>query len=185
MYETVPGSGYGHGVSDRLTELAVSASGGDRAALSDLIRASQAQVWRFVAHMGGTSAADDLTQETYLRAVVALPGFEARSSALTWLLSIARRVVVDQIRHDRSRPELIGVDTAHLEASAGAQTHENRVELLQLLARLDEDRRTAFVLTQVMGFSYAEAAEICSCAVGTIRSRIARARAELIPAIGE
>jgi DNA-directed RNA polymerase specialized sigma24 family protein len=52
----------------------------------------------------------------------------------------------------------------------------------QLLALLDADRRTAIVLTQLLGLSYAEAAEICECAVGTIRSRVARAREELVAA---
>jgi RNA polymerase sigma-70 factor (ECF subfamily) len=52
------------------------------------------------------------------------------------------------------------------------------------LAALDEDRREAFVLTQLVGLSYAEAADVCRCPVGTIRSRVARARAELVEAFG-
>jgi RNA polymerase sigma-70 factor (ECF subfamily) len=55
-------------------------------------------------------------------------------------------------------------------------------ELDDLLADLDPDRRTSFVLTQLLGYSYAEAAEVCECPVGTIRSRVARARAELAEA---
>lgn len=170
-------------MSDSLTVLAVSAGGGDRAALSEFIRASQSQVWRFIAHTAGSAAADDLTQETYLRVVVALPGFEARSSALTWLLSIARRVVVDQIRHDRARPELVGVDGARLAERADGRHHEHRIEMAQAIEGLEEERRAAFVLTQSMGFTYAEAAEICGCAIGTIRSRVARARADLMEAM--
>lgn len=170
-------------MSDPLTELAVSAGGGDRAALSELIRASQAQVWRFIAHTVGATAADDLTQETYLRVVTALPAYEARSSALTWLLAIARRVVADHVRRDRARPEIVGVDGERLAESAGAHAPEHSVEMAQVLKGLDEERRTAFVLTQAMGFSYAEAADICGCAIGTIRSRVARARADLMAAM--
>ncbi len=54
-----------------------------------------------------------------------------------------------------------------------------------LLTGLDPDRRLAFVLTQVLGLSYQEAAEICDCPVGTIRSRVARARADLLARLGE
>jgi RNA polymerase sigma-70 factor (ECF subfamily) len=53
----------------------------------------------------------------------------------------------------------------------------------QLLGRLDVDRRTAFVLTQMLGFDYASAAEVCGCPVGTIRSRVARAREQLVAAL--
>jgi RNA polymerase sigma-70 factor (ECF subfamily) len=54
-----------------------------------------------------------------------------------------------------------------------------------LLAGLDPERRQAFVLTQVIGLSYAEAADVCDCPVGTIRSRVARARADLVARLGE
>jgi RNA polymerase sigma-70 factor (ECF subfamily) len=53
-----------------------------------------------------------------------------------------------------------------------------------LVAALEPERREAFVLTQVVGLSYAEAAEVCACPVGTIRSRVARARADLVAALG-
>lgn len=59
------------------------------------------------------------------------------------------------------------------------------VALRHLVAELDPDRRDAFVATQVLGLSYAEAAQICDCPVGTIRSRVARAREELLAALRE
>ena len=58
------------------------------------------------------------------------------------------------------------------------------VDLWLLLARLDDDRRHAFVLTQVIGLSYAQAAEVCGCPVGTIRSRVARAREDMMRELG-
>jgi RNA polymerase sigma-70 factor (ECF subfamily) len=58
------------------------------------------------------------------------------------------------------------------------------VTLQSLLDALDRDRREAFVLTQLVGLSYAEAADVCACPVGTIRSRVARARADLVSAFG-
>jgi RNA polymerase sigma-70 factor (ECF subfamily) len=60
-----------------------------------------------------------------------------------------------------------------------------RVDLDDVLARLDEDRRSAFVLTQVLGLQYDEAAEVLDCPVGTIRSRVARARGDLVTMLRE
>jgi RNA polymerase sigma-70 factor, ECF subfamily len=62
---------------------------------------------------------------------------------------------------------------------------QEAVLLQQLIAALDPERRTAFVLTQVLDLSYAEAAQVCDCPVGTIRSRVARAREDLIAAMQE
>jgi RNA polymerase sigma-70 factor (ECF subfamily) len=169
---------------DELTGLALAAGKGDRAALDRFVRATQRDVWRLVAHLAGVGLADDLTQETYLRALPSLPRFAGRSSARTWLLSIARRVVVDHIRHVTSRPRTTGAvdwtDAAdRQQAAAHAAGFEDLVEVNLLLDGLEPERREALVLTQVLGLPYAEAAEICGCPVGTIRSRIARARDDL------
>jgi RNA polymerase sigma-70 factor (ECF subfamily) len=71
----------------------------------------------------------------------------------------------------------------HASTADDAHTAHLPVELAQLVAGLDADRRDAFVLTQVVGLSYAEAAEVCGCPVGTIRSRVSRARQDLLAAI--
>lgn len=172
-----------------ITEWALAAGAGDRAALERFIRATQRDVWRFVAHLASVSVADDLAQETYLRALGSLPRFAGRSSARTWLLSIARRVVVDQIRAATSRPRVASgvdwvaaADRAQSEGHGDAARFEDVVELNLLLDGLVQDRREAIVLTQVLGLSYAEAAEICGCPIGTVRSRVARAREDLLDA---
>ena len=173
------------GDREEVTELALAASRGDRAALSEFIRRTQSDVWRFISRLSQPSLADDLTQETYLRVLSALPAFEGRSSARAWLLAIARRVVVDRIRHDGARPRLAGgEDWLDVTDSLRVSVHpSSALEVEQLLSVLDSDRRDALVLTQLLGFSYAEAAEVCDCAVGTIRSRVARARADLVAAL--
>ena len=170
--------------SDRVTALALAAGRGDRGAFEQFIRATEKDVWRTVAFLADPGSADDLTQETYLRALSALPRFAGRSSARTWLLSIARRVVVDQIRRNQARPRCTGnVDLEGiLDARRGAARFEDIVEVRMLLDGLDPDRRDALILTQVLGLSYAEAAEVCGCPLGTIRSRVARAREDLITA---
>lgn len=183
----VPERGYGVAMSapDEVTELALAAARGDRVALSEFIRRTQADVWRYLSRLSHPNLADDLTQETYLRVLSALAAFEGRSSARVWLLAIARRVVVDRIRHERARPQLFGGESwFDLKDSLRASTHfSNNLEVEELLSVLEPARREAIVLTQLLGFSYAEAALISGCAVGTIRSRVARARAELVAAV--
>jgi RNA polymerase sigma-70 factor (ECF subfamily) len=164
---------------DDLTRAAVAAAAGDRLALATFVRQGQVPVWRLAAHLVDRDSADDLTQETMLRAVPALVGFRAESSATTWLLGIARRVCADEIRRRARRRRLWDRlveqrPTMHTDAEDGA------VDLDTLLAGLAPDRRAAFVLTQLLGLGYADAAEVCGCPVGTIRSRVARARADLI-----
>jgi RNA polymerase sigma-70 factor (ECF subfamily) len=168
-----------------VTRLALEARDGDRSATEAFVRATQADVWRFVAHLAGDlQLADDLAQETYLRALPGLGRFQARSSARTWLLSIARRVVADHIRSVKVRPRLKGCDDWQAVAER-AQHHSGPgfaegVVLNDVVASLDPERGAAFLLTQTLGLSYADAAEVCGCPVGTIRSRVARAREDLV-----
>lgn len=159
---------------DEATQLALAARSGDRAAMSRFIGVTQADVWRFCAHLVGPTHADDLTQDVYLRAVKSLARFRGDSSARTWLLAIARRVIAD---HYRSRRRRRALEEPIEMVTSGPALHG---ELSAALRALDADRHSAFVLTQVLGLSYAEAAEVSGCPVGTIRSRVARARADLV-----
>jgi RNA polymerase sigma-70 factor (ECF subfamily) len=172
---------------DEITRWALAAKAGDRTAAGAFIRATQRDVHRFVTHLVGHGEAEDLTQETYLRAMRALPRFAARSSARTWLLAIARRVAADHIRTLVRRPRTAALADWQGAADAARAGHgggfEEGVLLDQLLRTLPRDRREAFVATQVAGLSYAEAALVCDCPVGTIRSRVARARADLVAAM--
>jgi RNA polymerase sigma-70 factor (ECF subfamily) len=173
---------------DQTTAWALAAGEGDRSAAESFILATQRDAWRFLAHLTNPGHADDLTQETYLRAFLSLPRFAGRSTARTWLLSIARRVAADHLRGAYRRPRTSA--RADWVAEADRAQHRGRdrigfedlVELNQLLDELDPLRRQALVLTQVLGFGYAEAARVCGCPVGTIRSRVARARIDLLRA---
>lgn len=169
-----------------VTAWALAAGTGDREAVDRFIRATHKDVWRFVVHLtADMTGADDLTQETFLRALVSLPRFTGRSCARTWLLSIARRVVIDRYRYDSARPRLLG-SADWPEAAERAQNgvgtvpgFDEGVALLDLLHGLDPGRREAFVLTQMLGLSYAEAAVAAGCPIGTVRSRVARAREDI------
>lgn len=96
--------------------------------------------------------AEDAAQDTYLRAIRALPAYRGEAAARAWSLSIARRAAVDAVR---------------------AAVRRRRLD--RLVAA-----RTGFVLTQLLAFDYAGAAAVCGCPIGTIRSRVARACDELI-----
>lgn len=174
--------------TDPLTAEALAARRGDRAAAEAFVRGTQQQVWRLLGHLADRHSAEDLTQETYLRAFAALPSFRARSSARTWLLSIARRVAADHLRRARRRPRASGrvdwQELAERTQSAVPGGPEDTVALREALGGLGPQRREAFVLTQVIGLSYVETAEVCGCRVGTVRSRVARARDDLVAVLG-
>lgn len=168
---------------DELTRLALEARDGDEAALVGFLRRTQADVWRFVAHLVDRGSADDLTQEVYLRAVPALAGFRGEAPARLWLLAIARRTCADELRRRARRRRILGGAPLDLDAAAGlpvAADPTGGVDVASLVGGLEPDRRSAFVLTQVLGLPYDEAARVCGVPVGTIRSRVARARAELL-----
>ncbi|RBY89355.1 RNA polymerase subunit sigma [Blastococcus sp. TF02A-30] len=171
---------------DDLADLAADAAGGDPLAAAALVRATQSDVWRLCAALGDPGTAEDLVQETYLRAFAALHRFEGRSSLRTWLLAVARRVCADAVRSRRRRRLTLVREDADLEALAtvGNDPVAEGTAVADLLARLAPDRREAFALTQLLGLSYAEAAEVAGCPVGTIRSRVARARADLVASLG-
>ena len=163
---------------DEVTALAIAARSGDASAIASFVRATQQDVWRLCTLVGRRGEADDLTQETFLRVLKALPQFRAESSAKTWVLGIARRTCADDFRSafrtkhlaDRLRQSAL-VDQRPLDQSTSG--------ISAIVAGLDEERREAFVLTQVIGLSYEETAQVCGCPVGTIRSRVARARQQL------
>ncbi|MFG2757978.1 sigma-70 family RNA polymerase sigma factor [Streptomyces wuyuanensis] len=170
---------------ETVTRLALTARGGDPDAVEEFVRVLHRDIWRYVAYLSADrQAADDLTQETFLRALGSLHRFEGRSSARTWLLSIARRTVVDSLRHAAARPRLSDRDdwqaVAEQTQPRGMPGFEDGIALAELLAQIPAERREAFVVTQLLGLPYAEAAEAMGCPIGTVRSRVARARTSLI-----
>ncbi|MFG1780556.1 sigma-70 family RNA polymerase sigma factor [Micromonospora sp. NPDC049051] len=170
-----------------VTALALAVGRGDRAAADPFIRSTQRDVWRFLVYLVGHADAEDLTQETFVRALGSAHLFTGRHHARAWLLAIARHVAADHFRAAASRPRIVsGPDwqaTAERSGALHSPGPDDAVALSLALRTLPAGRRLAFVLTQVIGFGYAEAAEFCGCPVGTIRSRVARARRDLVSAL--
>lgn len=154
------------------TQALIAAQDGDPDAFDRFVRLTIDDVTPYCRYLGDADHVDDLVQDTYLRALRSLHTFRGNSDARSWLLTIARRACADAIeRHQRSRRTELS-RRPHHDATTS-------VDLELLLDELPDDQRQAFVLTQLLGYRYDEAAEICDCPIGTIRSRVARARSQL------
>lgn len=164
----------------RLAALARAATEGDQRALTDLLRQVQPSVWRLCRALGSPTDPDDLTQEALLAFVRALPRWRGDGSVLAYALVIARRTCADNVRRRNRHRRL----ATRIESERPTESHtdNHRHDVLDLLGMVDDDRREAFVLTQIVGLSYDEAATVVGVPVGTIRSRVARARADLMTA---
>ena len=168
------------GMNDQLRALAAAAAEGDNVAVRELVRHTQPIIWRLCGVLGSPGEEEDLVQETYLRAFRSLSTYRGEAPITAWLSSIARRVCADHVRTKVRQRRVMGalVETADegWVAPPGNPT-------LDLLDVVDPDRWEAFVLTQIAGMSYQEAALVLDCPIGTIRSRVARARADLADAV--
>lgn len=165
---------------ERLRRLLEAAVEGDGVALGELVAATQPWVWRVCVALGSSGEEADLVQETYLRAMRSMPTYRGDAAVTVWLAAIARHVCADDVRRRQRRRRLVSRLT--LEAR---EQHAPAPEIVDdVLAQLDDDRREAFTLTQYLGLSYEEAAAVVGCPIGTIRSRVARARADLAEIIG-
>jgi RNA polymerase sigma-70 factor (ECF subfamily) len=125
--------------------------------------------------------ADDLVQEALMRAINNIQRFKPGTNLKAWLFTIVRNEHYSQLR--RGKFEAQGMDIELLPEPSVPPDHDGKLELRDLnraLTSLSPGQRTALILVSVSGFSYEEAAEICGCAVGTIKSRVARARETLL-----
>lgn len=128
---------------------------------------------------GNRDEADDLVQETLMKAWNKIDSFEEGTNLRAWLFTILRNTFISARQRRRDIPDSDGV---HLEALSEAPHQPGYLDLQDLrtaLVHLPEYQREALILVGAAGFSYQEAAEICGCAVGTLKSRVSRARAHL------
>lgn len=161
---------------DPLTQLLLDARDGSPAALESFVEQTTGDVWAVCRHLGDPDNAEDLVQDAYARALRSLGSFRGTGSARGWLLSIARRTCIDATRQRSLRRRW----RHNGELPEQAYEDHDRVGVDELLSQLDLDRREAFVLTQMAGCSYEETAAVLDCPIGTVRSRVARARRELL-----
>ena len=130
---------------------------------------------------GSPDRADDLVQETVMKAWSAHASFTQGTSLRAWLFTIMRNTFFSQYRKARREvQDTDGEAAARLVSSPAQQGHLDLADFRTALEELVPDQREALILVGASGFSYEEAAEICGCAVGTIKSRVNRARQRLM-----
>ena len=171
---------------------------GDTDAFGLLVRKYQDRVYSTIAnYVSSMEEAADLAQETFVKAFFALGRFHGTSAFYTWLYRIAVNTAID---HLRKRPavrvdslEDDGFKEVGFEPAAGRSADpqhtlaikEQRRVVGQAIASLSEKLRTALILHDVEGLSQEEVAEILGCPIGTVKSRVSRARSELRAMLGD
>lgn len=134
---------------------------------------------------GRHDQADDLVQETVMKAWAKQDAFTLGTNMNAWLFTILRNLFYSQMRK-RGR-EVQDVEGAFASRVGVAPSHDGRMDLADFRRALDQlppDQREAILLIGAAGFSYEEAATICGCAVGTVKSRVSRARSRLQTMLG-
>jgi RNA polymerase sigma-70 factor (ECF subfamily) len=138
--------------------------------------------------LGDRQDAEDITQEAFTRAFLKLEAFQAKSSFFTWLHRIAFNLAIDMRRREK-RARSVGkvsmeVASESLESSDSSPSEESerneaQQKIYDALAKLDPERRSVIILRDLQGMDYAEIAEVLAIPIGTVRSRLHRARIEL------
>jgi len=129
---------------------------------------------------GNGERADDLVQETLMKAWAKFHTFQEGTNLRAWLFTILRNEFYSQVRKKgREVEDAEGAYAARLASQPGQTGHMDLRDFHSALSELPDDQREALILVGASGFSYEEAAEICNCAVGTIKSRVSRARTRL------
>ena len=150
-------------------------------ALRDEIIAAIPNLRAFAISLSGSvDRADDLVQETLLRAFANIGSFRVGTNLPAWLFTILRNLFRSEYRKRRREvPDSDGAFAATLTTNPDQNSHLDFEDFRTALDKLPSDQREALVLVGASGFSYEEAADICHCAVGTIKSRVNRARKRL------
>lgn len=156
------------------------------ATLRDALVAEMSSLRAFgVSLCGDKERADDLVQETLFKAWNHLDSFREGTNLKAWLFTILRNTYFSERRKRRREVEdADGSYAAQLASPPEQPGHMEMQDFRAVLARLPDDQREALILVGAAGFSYEEAAQISGCPVGTIKSRVNRARSRLADLLG-
>ncbi len=157
---------------------------GAAAAFDELMRRYKRPVVNFIFRMlGNAQDADDVAQDVFVRMYQNLDAYRAETKFSTWLFALARNAAIDRIRW-RSRHRTESIESVpEIVASSGTAEEVNAREMgdqiAVAIAKLPEDQRTAIVLSEYHGMSYAEIAGVMRCSEKSVESRLYRARQTL------
>ena len=163
------------------------ARAGDLRAFEALVRDYQADAWRFAYHLTrDRSLAEDVTQEAFLRAFRGLGSYKGQAKFTSWLLRIVRNCAIDAYRKTRREtPVAEHVESEAREGPSSGPPADDRTRIHEAIRRLPDTLREPFVVIEVLGFTYQEASVILGVRVGTVKSRMHRARAALMAALSD
>ena len=133
---------------------------------------------------GNPDWADDIVQETILRAWASQHGFEQGTNLKAWMFTILRHYFYNEVRKRRHSSEVRGGEPPQGSVDECQPLQLHLADLARELSHLPAEQREALILTSVHGFSYEQVASICNCALGTAKSRVARARRALTERLG-
>ncbi len=181
---TQPGNGADGAASDE--ECIKRFLDGDENAFIDLVRRHQEKVRNLIfSILGYTQIVDDLSQDVFIKVYQALPQFRFQSAFSTWLYRVTVNRCRDEMRRNKVR-RILRLDAleeddhpADLEATEKTERVLVNDALNKALNSLTDTHRTMIILKEVEGLSYEEIAEAMNCGVGTVKSRLARARTRL------
>jgi RNA polymerase sigma-70 factor, ECF subfamily len=177
------------GVQEPEPETIGRAQRGDLHAFESLVRAYQGDVWRFAYHLTrNASMAEDVAQEAFLRAYRGIGSYRGTARFSSWLLRIVRNCAVDAYR--KTRRETVTADQDHANREEDSSLvdppdPDERARINDAIRQLPMSLREPFVVIEILGFTYEEASTILGTRVGTIKSRMHRARAALMEQLQE
>ena len=161
----------------------VAAAAGDTPAFERLVRATEGHLWRYLVHLLDDGAlAEDVRQEVLIRVHQKLPSLRDPSRFVPWIFAMARNAAFDASRSRRRRNARLQLVVDETRYSASPDPHLE-VEVADALMQLDPDLRETLVLVGIMGLSYAEVAATLSIPEGTVKSRVFRARRQLVSSL--
>lgn len=172
-----------------LEELVRAAAGGDEDAFAELVRLHEKKVYNLALRMcGNAEDASDAAQEAFVSAWKGLPNFRGEAGFSTWLYRLTCNAAIDLLRRNKKQRGELSLDDsgAGIDPVDGGPSPQERAEGAELreavaagLARLSEDHRQALVLREMQELSYEEIASVLEVDLGTVKSRISRARGAL------
>ena len=170
-------------------ELVRAAAGGDTEAFERLVRTYENKIYHLALRMcGSADEAADIAQEAFLAAWRGLPSFRGEANFATWLYRLTSNAAIDYLRRQKKQRGDLSLDDEELGLDAvdtapgpqdAAEGAELRSAVSEGLRRLGEDHRQVLVLREIQGLSYEEIAEVLALDLGTVKSRVSRARSAL------
>lgn len=150
---------------------------GDKTAVEQLILTTQPQLFSFCFHLThNKQISEDLTHDTFLKALASLDKLNQREQFMAWLKKIARNLYLDYLKSAQTKNQVLVEDYESVGLQQSTEISDSQIDAMKILNLLDEEDRTILVLVDIQECSYSETAQILEIPEGTVKSRLSRAR---------